>query len=73
MRIELLRPPRALRVRAFGRSTTVKPYFRWFDIWIGAYWDRKTRMLYLGYFPMLGIRVASVRLADILDSETSFW
>ena len=35
----------------------VRPYFKWFDFWIGWYWDRENRALYIGYFPMLGIKL----------------
>lgn len=31
------------------------PYFKWFDCWIGLYWDRNSDTLYLGYFPMCGV------------------
>ncbi len=34
----------------------VKPYFRWYDLWMGGFWARKEKTLYFGYFPMLGIK-----------------
>ncbi len=36
----------------------IKPFVAWYDMWIGAYWDRKNRVLYLLPLPMLGIRVS---------------
>jgi hypothetical protein len=33
----------------------VKIIFAWYDIWIGAYLDRKNKTLYLLPVPMLGI------------------
>lgn len=33
----------------------VKPLFAWYDIWIGAFWDRKSRKLYILPIPCLGI------------------
>lgn len=35
----------------------IKPLFAWYDIWVGAYWDRAKRRLYVLPFPMLGFYV----------------
>ena len=35
----------------------VSAFFRWFDLWVGAYWDRKARALYVCPLPMLGIKI----------------
>lgn len=29
----------------------MKVMFAWYDIWIGAYWDRKARVLYICPIP----------------------
>lgn len=34
---------------------TIKPIFAWYDLWVGAFWDRKMRRLYLFPVPTLGI------------------
>lgn len=33
----------------------VRPIFAWYDLWVGAYWDRTRRRLYLLPVPMLGV------------------
>lgn len=35
----------------------VAPFFRWYDLWVGAYWDHQSRTLYVCPVPMLGLRV----------------
>lgn len=33
----------------------IKPIFAWYDLWVGAYWDRQARKLYLLPIPCCGI------------------
>jgi hypothetical protein len=33
----------------------ITPFFAWYDIYVGAFWKRKTRKLYLLPFPCIGI------------------
>lgn len=35
----------------------VRPVIAWWDLWVGAYWDRRRRTLYLMPFPMIGIAI----------------
>jgi hypothetical protein len=35
----------------------VTAFFRWYDLWVGAYWDRKQRVLYLLPVPMFGVAI----------------
>jgi hypothetical protein len=34
---------------------TVRPLFAWYDLWVGAYWDRKGRRLYILPLPCIGV------------------
>jgi hypothetical protein len=39
----------------------IKPLFAWYDLWVGAYWDRKRRVLYLFPLPMIGVSIDCAR------------
>lgn len=41
---------------------TIRPIFAWYDLWIGAYWDRKSRRLYLLPLPCIGIVISFERI-----------
>lgn len=32
----------------------IKPIFAWYDMWIGAFWDREKRRLYVLPLPCVG-------------------
>ena len=36
---------------------TVKPIFRWYDLWVGLYVDRANRTLYVFPVPMFGLQI----------------
>jgi hypothetical protein len=35
----------------------ITPVFAWYDLWVGAYWDRRTRRLYVLPMPCVGFCV----------------
>lgn len=35
----------------------VKLSFAWYDLWVGAYWDRKNRVLYVCPVPMVLVTI----------------
>lgn len=39
----------------------VRAIFRWYDAWIGFYWDRKNRVLYFFPIPFLGFEIGGKR------------
>jgi len=43
---------------SFIQSLKVEPFFRWYDLWIGAYVDTKNRVVYICPFPCFGIKVS---------------
>jgi hypothetical protein len=38
---------------------SVQVFFAWYDFWVGAYYDRDTRALYICPLPMLVIRIGA--------------
>ena len=39
----------------------VRFLFKWYDLWIGAYWDRKKKDLYILPLPMVGVVIKCCR------------
>ena len=49
----------------------VSIFFAWYDFWIGAYYDRAKRILYVCPFPMIVIKVTPAQRAGGDESEDS--
>lgn len=41
----------------FG-NMMVKPFFRWYDLWVGVYIDVEGQAVYVCPIPMFGIKVS---------------
>lgn len=44
---------------------TIRPIFAWYDLWVGAYYDRRNRRLYVLPVPCLGVVVDVPTLDDV--------
>lgn len=45
----------------------LRPIFAWYDLWIGAFWDRPKRRLYLFPVPCFGIVIDFAALRERED------
>jgi hypothetical protein len=41
-----------------GSRMKISVFWAWYDLWVGAYWDRKNRDLYVCLIPTLVIKLA---------------
>ena len=52
----------------FGRIQ-IKPFFAWYDMWIGAYWDRGKRRLYVCPVPFFGVYLQALPVCDFCGNR----
>jgi hypothetical protein len=45
--------------------------FLWYDMWLGAYWDREKRALYLCPLPMIVIKIQTTNAGKISKGNPS--
>jgi hypothetical protein len=38
----------------------VKFFFRWYDIWVGAYIDKGNKTVYICPIPMFGVKISKI-------------
>jgi hypothetical protein len=56
---DLSRERRTGWLREMGNAAKRVSFFvRWYDLWIGAYYDRVGRVWYICPLPMVGVRIA---------------
>jgi len=47
----------------------IKIIFAWYDIWVGVFYDRKNRIIYILPIPMVGLKIS---LPDVhLDDNSN--
>lgn len=46
---------------------SIRPLFAWYDLWVGIFWDRKGRKLYILPLPCVGIVVTFTESASARD------
>ena len=39
-------------------NLTIRPVFAWYDCWIGFYYDRTAKALYVFAVPMIGLKIS---------------
>lgn len=39
----------------------IRPVLAWYDFWIGVFWDRKKRIVYILPLPMMGVAISFQR------------
>jgi hypothetical protein len=44
-------------MRLYRLTSRTSLVLAWFDLWVGAYWDRDARRLYLFPVPCVGLRI----------------
>lgn len=49
------RPPRSWFCESCKIEVRVKPLFAWYDLWVGVFWDRAKRKLYILPLPCIGV------------------
>jgi hypothetical protein len=47
----------------------IRPVFAWYDMWIGAYWDREATKLYVLPVPCIGFSIQFGPLCDVSSSN----
>ena len=40
-------------------------FFAWYDLWVGAFWDRKARKLYVALIPTIVLEVRFGRREEV--------
>ncbi len=52
---------------------TIRPFFKWFDLWVGIYIDTERRTVYVCPLPMVGVRISFGRDLRQVSPEQRDW
>jgi hypothetical protein len=47
----------------------IRIFFAWYDMWIGAYWSKKERALYICLLPMIVVEIAFGRKRSLWEKN----
>jgi hypothetical protein len=47
----------------------ITPFFKWYDFWVGAYYDSKNKILYICPLPMVGIKIVIERSFPLIITK----
>lgn len=48
-------------------------FFAWFDFWVGVYYDRRNRRVYILPLPMIGLMLEWGRAAPVVRERQWLW
>lgn len=48
----------------------IRPIVAWYDMWVGAFWDKPKRRLYLFPIPCIGLMIQFRRMPEALASSS---
>jgi len=59
------------KFRLFKREHKISTYFKWYDLWIGLFYNKEKRIVYIQPLPMLGVKIefGTMELKNMTTSQ----